>query len=161
VSADRRSDSQRASQPPGDVGEALARARRHGRRAAAEALAALHALLDAGALAASGRPSDALTGLAPLAGLLEDVAAALADEQETPADALVGALAEALDAEIARWEARAADDGEARAVLRAFLGVRELLWEFGVRPPTGKPSPQAGPRKARRRQRVQRVRVQG
>ncbi len=39
-----------------------------------------------------------------------------------------------LDDEIGRWETRGRDDPEARAVLRAFLGVREILWEFGLRP---------------------------
>jgi len=71
----------------------------------------------------------------------------------------------ALDAEIARWEKRAAADGDARAVLRAFLGLRELLWEVGVRP---RPEPAAPPaargRKAgpdRPQGRVQRVHVEG
>jgi hypothetical protein len=45
-------------------------------------------------------------------------------------------VAAALDAEIARWEASSRDDPEARAVLRAFLGVREILWEVGLRPLT-------------------------
>ena len=49
-------------------------------------------------------------------------------------EALVAALADALDAEIARWQARSTEDPDARAVLRAFLGLRELLWELGVRP---------------------------
>jgi hypothetical protein len=42
-------------------------------------------------------------------------------------------IAEALDAEIARWEERAKHDADARSVLRAFLGLREVLWELGVR----------------------------
>jgi hypothetical protein len=46
---------------------------------------------------------------------------------------LLDSIADALDAEIVRWEQLAADDLEARSVLRAFLGLRELLWEFGVR----------------------------
>jgi hypothetical protein len=87
---------------------------------------------------------------------------------------LLSALAEALDAEIARWEARARDDAEARAVLRAFLGVRELLWELGLRrrdsapagPEAERRAPTSGaasrsPRPVRRRARVQRVPVEG
>ena len=81
----------------------------------------------------SGLPSDASRLLAPLAQLLEGLAAGLAPDAEAASAPLLDALAEALDAEIARWEARARDDAEARAVLRAFLGVRELLWELGLR----------------------------
>ncbi|MGH7286571.1 MAG: hypothetical protein ACREI8_00945, partial [Myxococcota bacterium] len=63
---------------------------------------------------------------------------------------------------IARWEERARQDGEARAVLRAFLGVRELLWEFGIRRPDEPAAPRAERRAAKRGgPRVQRVRVQG
>ena len=86
---------------------------------------------------------------------------------------LVQAIIEALDAEIARWEARSRDDADARAVLRAFLGLREILWEFGMRPadaerpPPSGPSPESRPGRGRpgarnpARARVQRVRVQG
>jgi len=81
---------------------------------------------------------------------------------ETGADlALTHALAGALDAEIARWEARAAQDPDARAVLRAFLGVRELLWELGVRPSTSSQPTPAPEKAAARRKRVERVPVQG
>ena len=80
---------------------------------------------------------------------------------------MLAKLAEALDGEIARWEIRARDDAEARSVLRAFLGLRELLWEFGIRvgdPPTREPR-SAATRKsarpaARSRKKVQRIRVQ-
>jgi hypothetical protein len=159
---------------PVDAAEALARARGHARAAASETISALHALLDAAALASSGLPSDASRLLAPLAQLLESVAQGLAPDSDAVSAPLLTALADALDAEIARWEARAGDDAEARAVLRAFLGVRELLWEFGLRrreraqePP---PDPSAGsdpdeaaraPRSVRRRPRIQRVPVQG
>ena len=47
---------ERSEPPPETVGEALARARQHGRAAAAEALAMVRALIDAASLAASGRP---------------------------------------------------------------------------------------------------------
>jgi len=159
---------------PADVAEALARARQHARSAASEAVSAVHALLDAAALATSGLPSDASRLLAPLAQLLESLALGLAPDSDAVSAPLLTALAEALDAEIARWEARARDDAEARAVLRAFLGVRELLWELGLRrreraqeepgAAPGSSGPVEGPhapRPVRRRPRVQRIPVQG
>jgi hypothetical protein len=145
----------RREAPPATVEEALARARRHGRLAAAETLTAMHALLDAATLASSGRPSRAHRQLAPLARVLEGLASDLGRHGGDGPGPLIAAIAEALDAEIARWEKRARDDLDARAVLRAFLGLRELLWELGVRP---------GPKRARQRPpspRVQRVPVQG
>jgi hypothetical protein len=152
-----------AEAPPRDAAEALARARRHARLALAEALAAVHALLDAGALAARGEASDAQPVLGTLARLLEELRARLEAGAPAGGEPLLAALAEALDAEIARWEARARDDADARAVLRAFLGVRELLWEFGVRPSAGSGGarPARGDPPQRRPARVQRVRVQG
>lgn len=158
---------------PRSVGEAIARARNHARLAAAETLAALRALLDAAALAASGTPSAELRGVAGLSQRLGELDAALR-HGSGGAEALVAALAGALDAEIARWEARGADDPDARAVLRAFLGLREVLWELGVRPPAQRGeaasrsaaaqpagrAPTDGTGGARPR-RVQRVRVEG
>jgi hypothetical protein len=119
--------------PPESAGEALARARAHARAALAEALAALRALLDAAALGATGVPAADHRGLSGAARLLEGLAADL-DARGGGSASLLASVAEALDAEIARWEARAEDDPDARAVLRAFLGLRELLWEFGMRP---------------------------
>jgi hypothetical protein len=158
---------------PVDVAEALARARVHARGAASESILAVHALLDAAALASSGLPSEASRLLAPLAQWLESVAQGLAPDSDATSSPLLTALADALDAEIARWEARAGEDAEARAVLRAFLGVRELLWEFGLRRrerapeasgESGSADPADGPRapkSVRRRPRVQRIPVQG
>lgn len=111
--------------------EALARARSHAFAAAGESVAAIHALLDAAALAASGEPSQLHPVLGPLAKVLADLESRL--EHQEPGTRITQAIAEALDVEIARWEQRAEEDPEARAVLRAFLGLRELLWEFGVR----------------------------
>ena len=148
---------------PADAAEALDLARRHARRAVVEALEALRALLDAASLAATGRPSDASLRLAPVASLLEDLIAQLGRERRAGGGGLPDALAEALDQEIERWEARAVDDPEARAVLRAFLGLRELLWEFGIRGGARRePSaPAREPARRRPRARVQRVRVEG
>ena len=146
---------------PEDARQALASAARHARAAAAEAVLAIRALLDAAALFSSGNAADAHVALRGAAHWLDGVARGVAPEGGADA-ALAHALAGALDAEIARWEERAAQDPDARAVLRAFLGVRELLWELGVRPP----APEATTRPAREtrapgRKRVERVRVQG
>jgi hypothetical protein len=146
------------------VEEALTRAADHGRRAAAEALLAARALLDALSLALHGSPSEErrILGLAGRA--LDDLSATLAGGPG--AESVLDAVAGALDAEIARWEARSRDDADARAVLRAYLGLREILWELGVRPADGAPTDGAGADAARGgrsgpRRRVQRVPVQG
>jgi hypothetical protein len=148
--------------------EALERAARHGRAALGEALAAVHALLDAASLATSGVPSASHRRLAAAAQMLEELSASLAPGDDRGL-AITETLADALDAEIARWEGRAAEDPEARAVLRAFLGLREVLWEIGVRrsgganAPPPRPSDDAprSPRRDPQRKRVERVRVQG
>ncbi len=145
----------RSDAAPATLEEALARAREHGRLALAETLTAIQALLDAAALAGSGRPLRDHRQLAPLARLLEGLASDLGRRGGDSPESLLASIAEALDIEIARWEKRAGDDPDARAVLRAFLGLREILWEFGVRP---------GPQQARQRPagpRIQRVPVQG
>lgn len=119
--------------PPESAEQALAQAREHADAAAREALAALAALIDAVALASTGELSQTHRLLSPLAGLIERLQNARGDGASAT---MLEAIADSLDAEIARWEERASDDTEARSVLRAFLGVRELLWEFGVRRPT-------------------------
>jgi hypothetical protein len=126
--------------------EALERARDHARLAAAEGLAALRALLDAASLAATGAASDELRLLGSFGRQLDEAEAALRGGS-MGGDALVAALADALEAEIGRWQARSAEDPEARAVLRAFLGLRELLWELGVRTRSGEEAVR-GPRAA-------------
>jgi hypothetical protein len=146
------------------AGAALARARGHARAALAEALRALEALLDAATLATGGEPAQTHRRLGPLARTLEGLAGDL--DGSSRSRPLLAAVAEALDAEIARWELRARDDADARAVLRAFLGLRELLWEFGVRrPESAAAASPAGARPGRparpARPRVQRVRVEG
>ncbi len=120
--------------PPVSAAEAFARARRHAYSAIAEALAAVRALLDASSLALSGEASANNALLGPIARILERLRAEFDGGAATgEAGALLRSIAEALDAEIARWETRTETDPEARAVLRAFLGLRELLWEFGIR----------------------------
>ena len=161
--------------PPADVTEALARARKHGRRAAAETAAALRALLDAAAIVTTGEPGDR-TAFGPLAVGLTQLQEWIDPESTRDGGAVLAALHDALDQEIGRWEERSRSDPDARAVLRAFLGVRELLWEVGVRrsedaedaePPTAgeagdaatEPKPEV--RASRRGTRLRRVRVEG
>jgi hypothetical protein len=164
----------RPEPPPESAQEALARARLHARRALAESVAALRALLDAGSLAASGAPSAAHAGTRVVERGLAELESLLAGEGGPDLSAVIDALVGALDAEIARWEERGRDDPDARAVLRAFIGLREILWEFGLRPrgePADAPGPQArrpparpAPDALRRREpqpRVQRVPVEG
>jgi hypothetical protein len=122
------------AEPPESAAEAVARARRHAHAAIAEALAAARALLDASSLALNGEASASNALLGPIARILEGLRAEFDENAATGETAtLLRSIAEALDAEIARWETRAETDPEARAVLRAFLGLRELLWEFGIR----------------------------
>jgi hypothetical protein len=164
---------QNEAEPPESAAEAVARARRHAHAAIAEALAAARALLDASSLALSGEASASNALLGPIARILEELRAKFDASATTgEAAALLRSIAEALDAEIARWETRAETDPEARAVLRAFLGLRELLWEFGVRRESdasgsGETSTRAARKKGRststrrKQPRVQRVTVEG
>lgn len=158
---------------PETVEEALSRARNHGRVAAAESVAALQALLDAAALAFSGRAAERDAILGPLSSSLEELRALIAPDDSHFGSSLLRALFDALDAEIARWEVRSREDPNARSVLRAFLGVREILWEISSRgqeptapskeggPKAGKKRQSAGTGRSRRSTRVQRVRVEG
>jgi hypothetical protein len=154
--------------PPEDARRALVRAGRHARAACREAALSLRALLDAAALASAGVPAETHAALRGAAHWIDALARGVAPEDGADAR-LAQALADALDAEIARWEARASQDPDARAVLRAFLGVRELLWELGVRADAPAPDAPAEARRAARpaerpaprRRRVERARVQG
>lgn len=155
--------------PPETVGEALSRARKHGRAAAAETLAAVRALIEAVSLGASGRPSEASRLLGPLAKLLEGLEGELGSGARDGSSRTLDSVAAAIDDEIAAWEERARNDTDARTILRAFLGLREILWEFGVgrgSAPDGLP-PEERPARPRRRSgrspgpRIQRVPVQG
>jgi len=69
-------------EPPERATEALARARKHTHAAIAEALAAVHALLDASSLALSGEASASNTLLGPIARILEGLRAEF-DESAT------------------------------------------------------------------------------
>jgi hypothetical protein len=157
--------SEQIQDPEASVEAALVRARDHVRNAISEGIEAGRALLDAASLATSGARASEHPTFATADRWLHQASRGLATESGE-ASALIDAVAEALDAEIERWEARATHDPDARAVLRAFLGVRELLWELGVRrnpkSPAARPesAKQSGGRKVRRRN-VTRVPVEG
>lgn len=120
---------------PETAAEALGRARVHAATAASEAIAALEALLDAATLASGEAPALA-RARSTIVELLRGLRALVEPEGAREGAELADALLGALDAEIERWEARsreAPEDGDARAVLRAFLGVREVVWELRSR----------------------------
>ena len=129
-------------EPPQTVDEALARARTHGRRAASEAVAALQALIEAGALTQGPLADEGQ--LATLRHALQRAQVWLDPEGgRDPAEVLAG-ITQVLDEEVLRWEARSREEPEARAILRAFLAVREVLWELSARE-GGKPESDAAP----------------
>jgi hypothetical protein len=160
--------------------DALERARLHAQTAVSEMLSALRALLDAASLGAMGAPAEANPALRVVTRALDSLAEQLATQGAGVSPAVVDAVLDALDAEIARWELRSKEDPEARPVLRAFLGVREILWEVGLRRSGGeakeqretRPQGRRGAQSARpgqdakagagaRRSRVQRLDVKG
>jgi hypothetical protein len=119
--------------PPRTADEAVARARRHAFAALSETTQAVRALVDAASLATTGATSEAHASLAGATAWLDQLAERLESGAGRSGAAWLDAIARVLDDEIARWEQRGRVDPEARAVLRAFLGVREILWEFGLR----------------------------
>ena len=149
---ERRPDPERA------LDEALARARRHAKSAVAEALEAVRALLDAASLATSGAAAADNALFEAVDRWIARASRGWASEGGL-SDGIAIEIAAALDAEIARWEERAKHDDDARPVLRAFLGLREVLWELGVRAPRAEAARSAP--EAPRVRRVQRVAVQG
>ena len=165
--------------PPSHVDEALRRSAQHARNAIAEALLAGHALLDAVALATTGRAASARTdetrahlghsGLASLAERIRLLATSVRGREADLPEDWTHAILEALDQEISRWEEQSRGDPDARAVLRAFIGLRELLWEFGLRDSqaTDSRKPSSESRRPKtdedrgRSERVQRIKVEG
>ena len=134
---------------------ALARAKQHAKNAVAEALESARALLDAASLATAGAPSRANPLFEAADRWIARASRGWATAEGGLSDELGASIAAALDEEIARWEQRTKSDDDARPVLRAFLGLRELLWELGVRTPRGGAEERAPTR------RVERVAVQG
>jgi hypothetical protein len=114
-----------------ELDRALARARGHAKNAVSEALEAMRALLDAASLATSGSSAASNSLFGSVDRWIARASRSLADGGLS--DGLAAEIAAALDEEIARWEQRALHDDDARPVLRAFLGLREVLWELGVR----------------------------
>ncbi|MFK7898428.1 MAG: hypothetical protein AB8G23_21525 [Myxococcota bacterium] len=124
-----------------EVEEALARARKHLRAATSEGLEAASALLDAALHTTGMDDSDPRSFAGELRTSLDDLQSALAKEGALRfPTALAEPLIAALDAEIARWEERSANDPSSRPVLRAFLALREFLWEMGIRPDLATPA---------------------
>ncbi|MBW2233207.1 MAG: hypothetical protein JRH17_22715 [Deltaproteobacteria bacterium] len=131
--------------PPRSVEEALAHATGHARNAVSESLLAARSLIDALSLALSGQPVDASVSthsgphaaLVSLAQAIDRLAERARGTDTSLPRSVAEALIDALESEIGRWEQRSTSDADARAVLRAFLGLREILWELGVRPSNG------------------------
>jgi hypothetical protein len=163
---------ERPSQSPDSVPEALERAQLHAKRALGEGVAATRALLEAISLGVLGNRAESLEPFADVARMLDQLATAL-DSDLKLSDAVARTILEALNGEIARWEVRSQTDADARSVLRTFLGLRELLWEKGLRPEDQEPP--SAPRPPMReepvrdeqqktpaaRKRVQRTTIQG
>jgi len=117
-----------------DVGEALERAQTHFKNATREGLEVVRALLEAAQRASEGSDARASSLTGELKRSFDEWAASLDPERLTKIPrSLAEPLAKALDAEIGRWERLSKTDETARPVLRAFLGLRELLWELRTR----------------------------
>ena len=113
--------------------EAVGRAREHLRRATLEGLEAAAALLEAASSVSGTGPATEGLSADLLRGIERVLHGLRSKGRFAFPDAVTGPLEEALAREIARWEMRSKSDPAARPVLRAFLGLRELLWELGMR----------------------------
>ncbi len=129
----RRPSKRRSDQP--SMREAFEHALDHAQRAAAEGVGGARALLDAASIGVLGAPADTNRSLGELANLLDQLERTLLGEAPSFRSAAINTVLGAVDREIQRWETKSADDPDARAVLRIFLGMREVLWELGMRPP--------------------------
>ena len=157
--------------------EAIGRARGHLRRATLEGLEAATALLQAASSVSGSNPTAGGLSADLLSGIDRVLRELRSEGRFAFPESVTGPVEEALAREIKRWEQRSKSDPDARPVLRAFLGLRELLWELGMRsdePATkrpassprsadtasnGKPAPERGTPRASRR-RVQRFDVE-
>ena len=113
--------------------EAVGRAREHLRRATLEGLEAATALLEAASSVSRTGPATEGISADLLRGIERILHGLRSNGRFAFPEAVTGPLEEALAREIARWEIRSKSDQAARPVLRAFLGLRELLWELGMR----------------------------
>lgn len=157
-----------------DFDDALGRARAHLQRAFLEGLEAATALVEAASIVRRDPGADGSLMAEIVRGLDRAVRELRAAGRLDLPPGLLEPLEKALDAEIARWEARSKRDADARPILRAFLGLRELLFELtrsGAARSTA-PRPNGAPRDAERprpratrppppRRRVQRFDVEG
>ncbi|MFT5444427.1 MAG: hypothetical protein ACI8W3_003482 [Myxococcota bacterium] len=129
---------------------AFERASHHTQLALSEALAGARALLDAASIGVSGEPATAHASLAEFVRALDTVGDILSGKSPSLRAAALDAVLRAVDSEITRWEERSRSDEDARAVLRAFLGFREFLWEMGVRrEPSSNAATSSSPRGSR------------
>ncbi len=145
-----------------DVDQAIARARVHVGNAARESVAAIAAILEAGGRASGLDPEQTERLAAEVARRFEAQVGRLREGALFPSS-LGKPLEEALAREIERWEKRSQRDPDARAVLRAFLGLRELLFELGLTRDPEPPDPapdRPSPDPVRGRRRVQRFSVE-
>jgi hypothetical protein len=133
------------------VRRAIERAVGHAQLALSEGVASARALLDAASIGVSGGPAQDHPKLSEFAWALDRLAAALSGEAPSLRAAALSALLAAIDGEVLRWEIRSRTDDDARAVLRAFLGLREVLWEMGVRRSDAEPEPESAQRDAHSR----------
>jgi len=148
------------------LSQALGRANLHAQRALSEGIAAARALLDIASLGVWGAPAESNRSLGEIAKMLDQLTDTLAGDPDAASRGPLRAVLDSLEVQIARWEERSHDDPDARAVLRLFLGLREVLWEFGLRPsdaaekqtPDLARTPASAPS---RRSRVQRVDIRG
>ena len=117
---------------PQSVEEALAQSRQHARLALSEVLRSISCLIDAAALALGAGQNPILdSGWTSLVSAIDEVARKLAGVQENEPQAEgVPEILAALEQEISRWEDRAAHDEHAQAVLIAFVGLREMVWQM-------------------------------
>ena len=113
--------------------EAVGRAREHLRRATLEGLEAATALLEAASSVSGTGPATEGISADLIRGIERILHGLRSNGRFAFPEAVTGPLEEALAREIARWEIRSKSDQAARPVLRAFLGLRELLWELGMR----------------------------
>lgn len=147
-----------------EVDEALERARSHFLRAALEGIEATRALAEAAARSSGLAEGGGDSILENLQRTLENLRKVIRENASVIFPSrLTEPLADALEIEIERWERRSRTDEDARSVLRAFLGLRELLWDLGMRregaPMKAQPAPEPRPASPRR-ERVQRFNVE-
>jgi hypothetical protein len=121
------------------VDEALQRVRKHLRNSTLEGAQAISALIEATMHASDLKSVAADSMIGQIQQQLEDWITVLEGGSSfSMPRALTEPLVAAVDAEIKRWERRSQTDPDARLVLRAFLRMRELLWEIGMRSPEQK-----------------------